>query len=145
MQLESGLEVSPSDRACLRELGKRYADIGHLPVQQETARLWQRLNRLESVRPLIWINEVPWHDMGDSEDLALRTTHPFLQDIEHHLRRELYQWKHMPVDMVIEPVLHCAVVMQNLSGVFEQWKHRPVVKPGLQQWSLRRWKPCGRK
>jgi hypothetical protein len=53
------IDISTHDRNMLRELGRRKAEIGHLPVQKERFALWRRLNRLEPVRPLVWINEVP--------------------------------------------------------------------------------------
>ena len=27
--------------------------------------MWRRLNRLEATRPLVWINEVCWEEMGE--------------------------------------------------------------------------------
>ena len=48
------------------------AQIAALPVHREKAELWRRLNDLESVRPMVWINEIPWHEMNVNDELTLR-------------------------------------------------------------------------
>ena len=98
------------DRNILRELGRRKAEIGSLPVQAEKAGLWGRLNGLKSVRPLVWINQVPWHEMNLNDELALHCRDPFLRGVEQELRIELYQWAHFPGDMVVEPVIYSGLV-----------------------------------
>ncbi len=102
--------TSSSDRQILRELGKRKFETGNLPVQKETSELWRRLNRLEAVRPLVWINEVPWHEMNVNDELTLRCEDKFLRGVEDSLRMELYQWNHFRGDMVVEPVLYSGLI-----------------------------------
>ena len=97
--------ISEHDRNILRELGKRKAEIAALPVQNERRRLWTRLNDLDSVRPMVWIFEVPWHEMNVDDELTLSCEGDFGRDLELALRRELYQWNHMPGDMVIAPAM----------------------------------------
>ncbi|TFG66532.1 MAG: hypothetical protein E4H27_09845, partial [Anaerolineales bacterium] len=65
------------DRDVLRRLVAEQAEIAALPIHQEKAELWRRLNQLESVRPLVWINEIPWHEMNVDDALTLQTTHPW--------------------------------------------------------------------
>ncbi len=43
----------------LRKLAEDWAGIADLPVHKEKACLWQKLNDLESERPMVWINEIP--------------------------------------------------------------------------------------
>jgi|YNPNPStandDraft_1061719.scaffolds.fasta_scaffold22493_2 hypothetical protein len=52
------MSVSAKDRAIIRELARKVAEIAHLPVQQEKRELWIRLNRLERVRPLIHVQAI---------------------------------------------------------------------------------------
>jgi hypothetical protein len=99
------MDVSPHDKDILRELAGQVARIASLPVQQERAELWRRLNRLEPVRPLVWINEIPWHEMNFNDELTLRTTDPWARGQEWHLRALIYQWKHMPGDMIVSDYL----------------------------------------
>lgn len=73
--------------------------------------MWRCLNRLEKVRPLVWINEIPWDEMGP--ELTLHCTDDFCRDQERMLRRILYQWEHMPCDMIVEGVLYCPLVIHD--------------------------------
>ena len=57
------MRIPPKDRDILRRLAEGQARIAALPVHREKAELWRRLNDLEPVRPLVWINEIPWHEM----------------------------------------------------------------------------------
>lgn len=101
--------ISASDIKILRELGYRKSEIGHMPVQAERFDLWHRLNRLETVRPLIFINEMPWHELQHEEPLQLRCQSDTARAIETDLRRELYQWDFFPGDMIIEPLIYAEV------------------------------------
>jgi hypothetical protein len=98
--------VSAKDRQILRDLAYRVAEIAALPVQQETIRLWKGLNGLRPVRPMVMIDQIPWHEMDVDDELALQTEDEFCRRIETGLRRTLYSWKHMRADMVVQPVVH---------------------------------------
>jgi hypothetical protein len=87
----------------IRDLAKAYAEISGDPVQREKQVLWRSLNRCRPLRPMVAIDQLPWHEMDVDGDLALRTVDPLLQEIEKILRRTLYLWKHLPADMVVEP------------------------------------------
>ncbi|MBN1402460.1 MAG: hypothetical protein JXA74_16590, partial [Anaerolineae bacterium] len=56
--------IPTRDRDVLRRLADERAQIAALPVQAQRADMWRRLNRLERVKPLIWVNEIPWHEMN---------------------------------------------------------------------------------
>jgi len=107
------MKISVHDRDILRKLAQRKAEIAALPIQQERKKMWARLNRLEKVKPMVWLNETPWHEMGASDQLTLQTTGEFCQGIENSLRRELYQWDHMQGDMVVEPEIDCLLAVTN--------------------------------
>ncbi|MBT9138892.1 MAG: hypothetical protein DDT31_01471 [Syntrophomonadaceae bacterium] len=64
---------------------------------------WRRLNSLKEGRPLVWIKEIPWHEMDVEGELELKTKNPFLREVEQQLRRTIYQWNHLQTDMVVEP------------------------------------------
>lgn len=108
------------DIQILRELGKAYAEAAALPVHAEKADMWRRLNRLEPVRPLVWINEVPWHEMNVEDELTLRCADPFCRPWESHLRMTLYQWRHFPGDMVLDPVLYSPYLFSDTGYGLEQ-------------------------
>ena len=71
------------------------------------------MNALKHVKPMVWIDEVPWHEMDDSDELRLRTTGEWARYHEWELRKLLYQWEHMPADMVVEPVVWSPLVVHN--------------------------------
>jgi len=102
---------SVQDRDILRQLAENVTVIAQLPVQKETAQLWQKLNDLQPVRPMISIYQIPWDEFSTDEELQLQTTDPFCRNIEWKLRSVLYLWKHMRADMVIEPVLYSPLVI----------------------------------
>ncbi len=97
------MTISQSDKKILRELAKRTAEIAALPQQEERIREWKQLNSLNASRPMVMIDQIPWHEMNVDDELTLKTKDPFLRGIEQSLRRTLYKWNHMRVDMVVDP------------------------------------------
>ncbi len=110
-----------ADKTVLRTLADELATIAALPVHKEKAQLWQRLNDRQSGRPMVWINEIPWHEMNVNDELTIQTTHPWAQSQERDLRRTLYQWRHMPGDMVVDDYLTCPLAVHSTDfGIIEQ-------------------------
>jgi hypothetical protein len=107
------VDLAQKDKDILRRLAAQQVEIAALPVQQEKAELWRRLNQLEPVRPLVWINEIPWHEMDVDGELAVQTTDPWAQQVEIGLRRMLYQWKHMRGDMVVSDHIACPLAIHS--------------------------------
>jgi len=114
------IEIGPRDTEILRRLASELADYAALPVHAEKARLWQELNDLRSSRPMVWINEIPWHEMNVDDELTLQTTDPWAQDQERDLRRTLYQWRHLPGDMILSDHLVCPLAIHSTDfGIVE--------------------------
>lgn len=90
------------DYMILRELGKKLAEIAALPVQQEKKALWTANNDLHPVRPMVYIDQLPWHELDTAEEMKLICEEPFLRKTEHDIRKILYRWNHFPCDMVVE-------------------------------------------
>lgn len=112
-QTDTELKIIDKDLKILRELGKKYAEISSLSVQDKRIDMWKRLNDLKKVKPLIWINEVCWNEMDINDELRINTSSIFCQRIETELRRTLYQWEHMQGDMIIEPVIYSPYIIHN--------------------------------
>lgn len=113
--------IYKEDKRILRELGKRKAEIAEDSKQQQKISLWKDLNSLKKVRPLVWINEIPWHEMDIDGELRLETRTRFSQYLETRLKRSIYLWKHMPVDSIVESILPCYLVIDNNGfGISEQ-------------------------
>ncbi len=107
------MTISQHDRDILRRLAEQQAQIAALPVHKEKSELWRKLNDLELVRPLVWINEIPWNEMNVDEELTLQTSDPWAREIETGLRQLLYQWRHMPADMIVDDYITCPLVIHS--------------------------------
>ncbi len=93
MPIAEAIELKESEKTVLRRLAERLAIYAADPINRQRAEDWRKLNDLEPIRPLIWINEIPWHEMNYNDELTLQTCHPWAQEEETRLRRELYQWE----------------------------------------------------
>ncbi len=115
------MDVLPIERDTLRRLAEKQAAIAALPVHPAAIQGWKRLNRLERGKPMVWINEVCWHEMDVDGELTLVCQDPLLRWAENELRRILYQWKHLPGDMLVEPVFYLPLVIEDsLFGIREE-------------------------
>jgi hypothetical protein len=101
------------DRSILRRLANQQAEIASLPIHTDKILEWKRLNGNALGRPLVWINEIPWHEMDVDGELELQTTDPSCQEVEKTLRQTLYQWNHMPADMVVESKYYSPLVIHD--------------------------------
>jgi hypothetical protein len=117
---EEEIVLTSREKEVIRRLGEKIAGIALLPIHREKARLWQKMNDLKQERPMVWINEIPWHEMNVNDELTLETNHPWARDLETNLRRTIYQWEHMPCDMIVNDYLDCPIVYQTTDfGIHE--------------------------
>ena len=108
------------EKDILRGLADEWIRIASLPVHQENARLWQKLNDLDSERPMVWINEIPWHEMNYKDELTLSCENEWARSQEDLMRKTIYQWKHMPGDMILNPWLDCPLSIHSTDfGIIE--------------------------
>jgi hypothetical protein len=112
-QLDAALDLPPGDVAVLRELACRYAEIAALPEQAERKARWRDVNGLRGGRPLLWVNEVCWHEMNVEDELTPRCESAVGFRLETVLRRQLYQWRHMRGDMVLENAVDAPFILTN--------------------------------
>ncbi len=114
------IDLSGGDREILRTLASELAEVAALPVHAGKARLWQKLNDLQSERPMVWINEICWHELDGDGELTLHAQHPWGREQESELRRKLYQWRHLPGDMVVNNWLDCPLAIHSTDfGIIE--------------------------
>lgn len=90
------------DFLVLRTLASEIAEIAALPVQKEKKALWTANNDLKPTRPMVYIDQLPWHEINLSPEMALQCEDTYLRTIEQRLREILYRWHHFPCDMVVE-------------------------------------------
>jgi hypothetical protein len=96
------METPANDIRILRELASKVAEIAALPCHSETRQAWIALNGLRPVRPMVMIDQIPWHEMDVDGELTLACSDEFCCKLETALRQTLYRWRHMPADMVVD-------------------------------------------
>lgn len=102
-----------ADVDILRALAAQVAEIAALPVQAEKRRLWRQLNARNPTRPMVMIDQVCWNEMNVDDELTLRCADPELRGYEETLRRTLFQWRHFPVDMIVEDFIRVPKAITN--------------------------------
>ncbi|WMJ22836.1 hypothetical protein RBG61_12700 [Paludicola sp. MB14-C6] len=105
--------LSQNDISILQELAKEYMQYATLPLQQKKKELWLALNRFEMQRPMIVIDQIPWHEMDVDGFLKNQVNHPYWAMVETALRQSIYKWKYMPADMVLPPYIMLPRLIQN--------------------------------
>jgi len=105
------MNLSEKDRMTLRDLAKKLAEIAALPIQREKAELWLRLNRLERVRPMVFLVNDTWHETA--YQIKLETTDDFARGQEWSFRTQLYHWEHIPDDHVYEARIYTPIVVRT--------------------------------
>ena len=110
---EGGAEVTEADKRSLYLLGERLATIAALPKQKDTVSKWCALNGLKPVKPMVWIDDIPWHEMDVEGQLRLQTTSAWSRYHEWEMRKLIYLWEHMPGDMVVEPAVYSPLVVHS--------------------------------
>ena len=101
------------DIAAMRELAGKIRDIAGLPVQQENIRLWQSVNDLQMIRPVLHLRDCPLYLLQTDGELVLTIEDPFLRSLELDLKLRLYEWEHLRLDRVIEPMIHCHCIVDD--------------------------------
>jgi len=107
------MHISKIDREILRPLAGELAEIAALDVHAEKAAMWTRTNKLQDERPMVWMNEIPWHEMNVDDELTLRCADESCRRLELEMRQTLYQWRHMPCDMIVSDYLICPLAVED--------------------------------
>ncbi len=117
------IDVTQKDRDILRGLAEQIAEIAVLPVQQEKAKLWTDLNDLKPTRPLVWINEICWHELY-CDELDCKCEGDWARGQELRMLMELYQWRHMPGDMVVSGHIESPLAISSTGFCVQQIDER---------------------
>lgn len=91
------------DVKVLRNLAFRYLEIANSSRNTENIKLHKAVIDLKQIRPVVLINELPWHEMNIDDELTLKCTDPYLQTVEWYFRTNIYKHKHMLADMIVSP------------------------------------------
>jgi hypothetical protein len=96
------------DRAILRRLAGRVAELAARPSEEAKRNLWYRHNALEQTRPLIFCDpENGWHEIITPESFECEDG--LARAWEWHFRREIFWGERMFDDRVIEAAFDVAI------------------------------------
>jgi hypothetical protein len=98
--------ITGQDKKALRELAKQVWDIAAEQVNRDRIRRIRDMHSLKPVRPPVWINEIPWHEMDINGELTLRCETEEARNMEWRFREVLYRWKYIQADMVVEDTFY---------------------------------------
>jgi len=114
------VNLSENEESLLKKLGEQITEISTHPSHKDKAELWTDLNDLKSQRPMVWINEVPWHEMNVDDELTLLCKGSWARNLEDKMRKTIYQWNHLRGDMIVNPWFECEKVIHSSDfGILE--------------------------
>ncbi|NJD04782.1 MAG: hypothetical protein FIA99_19770 [Ruminiclostridium sp.] len=99
------MTINQKDKQIFRTLAKQYREVAFLDTHKRTIEHWKRINSLNPIRPMIMIDQIPWHEMNVNDELTLMCEDELLKSLEWKMRSELYKWKRFPCDMAFYPFL----------------------------------------
>ena len=113
----AALTISPAERATLRRLAAKVAELAARPIEGKKRDLWYRHNALEVTQPVIFCDpENGWNEIIRPAELTCHS--PLARRWEMHLRKEIFWGTEMGDDYTIEPYFN---VFHIHSGGIEEW------------------------
>ena len=80
------------DQELLRELAKQYRELAEQDVNRERRDRLRAVNDLHTgLRPGVWLDELPWHELDADGSLTLRCEDSFARQMEQFFRRALFR------------------------------------------------------
>ncbi len=107
------MELILKEKEILRKLAQQYMALALSDTQIATQKLWASLNNGRMQRPMVIIDQLPWHEMDVDGFLQCEVQHPYWRAVELNLRKFIYQHTYMPVDMVMPPYIMIPYVLTN--------------------------------
>ncbi|MCL2835094.1 MAG: hypothetical protein FWD78_18145, partial [Treponema sp.] len=98
--------ITNHEKSLLRELAMQVRDLAAQDVNRERKRRIRDMHSLKPVRPPVWIDEIPWHEMDINGELVLHCETEGACKMEQQFRRTLYRWKYIQADMVVEDTFY---------------------------------------
>ncbi|MGI5957818.1 MAG: hypothetical protein ACOX60_00180 [Massiliimalia sp.] len=105
--------LTQKETEILRQLAKQYMEYAVSPAQEETQKLWIAHNTGKGQRPMVLIDQIPWHEMDVDGSLVCQIADPYWRGVEQQLRRKIYQYKHMPADMLLPPYMMIPRILKD--------------------------------
>lgn len=99
------MNLTNAEIRTLRELAREFARIAELPVHEEKRAEWRAFNDCKMRKPMVLIDQLPWNELNVDPFLQCTVQEPYWRYVEQEMRRTIYKWNHLPVDMVVDPYL----------------------------------------
>ncbi|HHU77629.1 MAG TPA: hypothetical protein GXZ29_01910 [Clostridiales bacterium] len=122
------------DKKILRKLAYQYFEIANSSRNMENIELHKAVNDLRQIRPVVLIDEIPWHEMNINNELILQCSDPYLRSVEWFFRSNIYKNKYIPADMIVTPFVPVQKVMHSSGNgisieeeILETDKENPIV------------------
>lgn len=113
----------------VRELARQYMDIAQSDRHVRMRLRFRDSNDLRIVRPPVIIEEIPWNEFRNEEELACRCEDPRLRSMEENFRRALYRERHFRCDNYIEPVYTITKAHWSTGCGFDVEEERVAIDP----------------
>ena len=107
------MELTKKEISVLQETAKQYMEFASLPIHKEKIKLWKAINRSRMERPMVVIDQIPWIEMNNEHELDLFVEDPVFRKVEYNLKKEIYKFRHYPVDMVLDPFIRVPKAITN--------------------------------
>lgn len=113
--------ISEKDRLYMRELAKQVKAIADNDIWKEKIYLWQKFNKLESVRPMVMniITDECWPELIGGKDLKMED--PFLKSWEYYLKKKIYRWENVHDDIVTTDKIYVPI-----DYAFTEWAENRI-------------------
>lgn len=93
--------MTANEKNILRELAKKYRAIAELPANEERRSRITKTNDLTAgLRPAVWLDEIPWHELNTDDELTLVCEDAFARNMEWYFKTNLYRFNHFQSDTV---------------------------------------------
>ena len=107
------MTVNQHDREILRQLASRYMSYALSDRNNEKRELWRALNNMHMQKPMISIEQMPWHELDVDGFLQCKVEDPYFRNVEWGLRMLIYKWEYLPADMVLNPYISIERPIRN--------------------------------
>jgi len=94
--------INNKDKSIIQDLAKRYKQLADDPKCHERVGRIRKTNSLNPCRPIVWLEEIPWHELNFDGLLDLHCELPLARDMERYFRQILLRWEYFQADMVVE-------------------------------------------
>jgi hypothetical protein len=105
--------INTKERERLRELARRVLEISKRDEQAQNRKLWEAVNDLKMVRPVVHVRDLPLHLLEYEDELTPTIEDEFLRSLEMDMLLRIYEWEHLRCHRVIDDVIRCHCVIED--------------------------------